>query len=119
MIGDQLSDMERFDLQGILDEFEDVLQGKQTTLATHRINTTSEKPVRLPHDAYRESVTEELREMEESGIIEPSNSEWSSPIRLCVDYRRLNSVTPADPYPIPRTDELISLRVLAGTNGRG
>ena len=86
VIGDQLSDMERFDLQGILDEFEDVLQGKpkQTTLVTHRINTTSEKPVRLPPyripHAYHESVTEELREMEVSGIIEPSNSEWSSPI---------------------------------------
>ena len=28
-------------------------------------------------------------------------------IRLCVDYRRLNSVTRSDPFPLPRVDKLI------------
>ena len=55
--------------------------------------------------------------MEESGIIEPSASEWSSPIvmvkkkdgslRMCIDYRRLNAVTEVEAYPMPRVDELI------------
>ena len=55
--------------------------------------------------------------MERSGIIEPTCSEWASPIvvvpkrngelRLCVDYRRLNSVSQVDSYLMPRIDELI------------
>ena len=55
--------------------------------------------------------------MEESGIIEPSCSEWASPIvvakkkdnsiRLCVDYRKLNAATPMDAYTMPRVDELL------------
>ncbi len=59
----------------------------------------------------------ELDEMERNGVIEPSQSEWFAPIavvkkkdgniRLCVDYRWLNAITPVDAYPMPRTDELI------------
>ena len=55
--------------------------------------------------------------MEWSGIIEPTCSEWVSPIvvvpkrngelQLCVDYRRLNSVSQLDSYLMPRIDELI------------
>ena len=55
--------------------------------------------------------------MEKAGLIEPSTSDWASPIvlikkegksmRMCVDYRRLNSVTKMEAYPMPRVDELI------------
>ena len=73
-------------------------------------------PYRLPH-AYRDEVLKELAEMEKEGVIEPSMSEWASPmvlvkkkdgsLRMCVDYRRLNSVSRADACPMPRIDELI------------
>ena len=59
----------------------------------------------------------ELWEMLQSNIIEPSTSEWVSPIvlvkkkdgslRLCVDYRRLNGVSQSGAYPMPRITELI------------
>ena len=52
-----------------------------------------------------------------NGIITPSTSEWAAPIilvpkkegskRLCVDFRKLNSKTRPDPYPMLRIDELI------------
>lgn len=38
-------------------------------------------PYRLPH-AYREIVQKELQEMQRDGTIEPSTSEWASPIVL-------------------------------------
>ena len=72
----------------------------RTNMWEHHIKMGDARPVwlpayQLPH-AYREGVAKELKEMEDSGIIEPSSSEWSSPIvivkkkdgslRMCIDY---------------------------------
>jgi hypothetical protein len=73
---------------------------------------------------YRQS-TEELKATKQylidnlnKGFIVNSSSPFASPVlfvkkpngglRFCVDYRKLNSLTRNDPYPIPRIDELIS-----------
>lgn len=107
----------------MLASFSNVLQNRpgRTKLTEHTTNTGTARPIRLPPyrlpHAYREAVQQELKDMLEQGIIEPSRSAWAAPIvlvpkkdsslRLCVDYRRLNTVTPTDAYPMPRIEDLI------------
>ena len=106
--GEQLDEVKRKQLLTLLGKHK-VFSKKpgQTNMREHHIETGDARPVRLPAyrlpHAYREDEAKELKEMEESGIIEPSASEWSSPIvmvkkkdgslRMCIDYRRLNAVT--------------------------
>jgi hypothetical protein len=68
-------------------------------------------PLRVPM-AYAEDEKKLINTMQRQGIIQKSSSPWSSPlvlvmkkngkIRPCVDYRRLNSVTKKDAFPLPR-----------------
>lgn len=69
------------------------------------------------HFGVRQEVARQLREMQETGVIEPSSSPWLSSIVLvrkkngtlvlCVDYRELNSVTKADTFPLPQIHDLL------------
>lgn len=123
IIESHLSRKKKDELAKILKEFEDVMQGKpgQTSVVEHAINTGEAEPIRvhpyrIPY-AYRKAVAEELAEMVESRIIEPLVCEWAAPIvvvkkkdgnlRLCVDYRKLNAITPMDAYPMLRMHELL------------
>ena len=123
-INERLTPKQRGQLNVLRAEFTDVmsdLPGK-AELVEHRIETGDAKPVRLlpyclPH-AYRDIVKKELEEMEKYGIIEKSTSDWFSLIvlakkkdgtlRFCIDFRRLNSVSKADAYPMPRADDLLN-----------
>ena len=118
--GDQLAGEQRRELDGLLAEFKMVFQ-KYPALAEHGIEVGEAPPVRLPPyrlpHAFRDSVKLEIQEMLAQGIIEPSASDWAAPLvlvkkkdgglRLCVDYRRLNSVSKVDAYPMPRVDEML------------
>ncbi|KAL7306229.1 hypothetical protein TKK_0001666 [Trichogramma kaykai] len=58
------------------------------------------------------AAKEQFSQLYKAGMIKPSSSPWASPIhmvrkkdnswRICGDYRRLNSVTKFDAYPISR-----------------
>lgn len=73
-------------------------------------------PRRIPFH-LQEEVDKILEDMKNKGVIEESKSPWISPavlvkkkdgsIRFCVDYRKLNSVTKKDSYPIPRIDDML------------
>ena len=60
----------------------------------------------------------EIDKQLKAGVIEPTISEWASPVlfvpkkdgtlRFCIDYRKLNGMSTRDSYPIPRMDECIN-----------
>ena len=88
VISEQLDGEQREQLQTLLSDFGDVLSNEpgRTTITEHNIETGDANPIRLqpyrlPH-AYRDMVRKDLQDMEESGIIEPSTSEWTAPIVL-------------------------------------
>ncbi|XP_070547373.1 uncharacterized protein [Ptychodera flava] len=65
-----------------------------------------------------------MEEMAEAGVLQPSQSPYASPIvvvrkkdgcmRICVDYRQLNSRTVRDSFPLPRIEE--ALEALGNAN---
>ena len=110
-------------LMELKENFKDIFQDVpgRTDVVTHDIPTGDAQPVRLP--PYRlahksqDFLREEIKTLLQQEIIEPSKSPWAAPIvlvakkdgstRMCVDYRKLNAITQADPYPLPRIEELI------------
>jgi len=82
-------------------------------------------PIRQPtrHLGPEKEVSRQVQDLLNRDLIEPAHDAWSSSVvlvkkkdsswRFCVDYRRLNSVTIQDAYPLPRIDE--SLDALAGS----
>lgn len=86
-----------------------------------KIELNTEKPVcyrpyRLSL-AEKEIVRDKIDDLVHNKIIQESSSEFSSPIilvkkktgdyRLCVDYRKLNSATIKDKYPLPIIEDQI------------
>ena len=92
-----------------------------TRLVKHEIDTSDHPPMkqhfrRVPF-VHHEKISQMIDDMLEKGIIQPSSSPWASPIvlvpkkdgqlRFCVDYRKLNSVTKKDQYPLPRIEDIL------------
>jgi hypothetical protein len=92
-----------------------------TNQIEHVIDTGDAKPFKIrqyPMSPYvLDKLKEELNRMIELGVVEPSYSDWNSPVlvkksdgtyRFCFDGRKLNSVTKKDSYPLPLVDRILS-----------
>lgn len=90
----------------------------ECTIAITEGSTPVNLPVRRIPFQLREGVEQAIQKMVADDIIEPSvDSEWCSPIvpvqkpdgtvRVCVDYRGLNDVTPLRRHYMPTLDELL------------
>lgn len=97
-----------------------------TNQIKHKINLTNETPIftktyRYP-EIHKKEVNTQMDQMLKNGIIQPSNSPWSSPIwivpkkqdasgkkkwRIVIDYRKLNDKTIEDKYPLPNIADIL------------
>lgn len=118
-----LSPLQKEELNAVIDLFPSFnKQGLgRTTLEEHVIEVGTSKPIKQRHypvsPAVEEKLYEELDRMLAMDVIEVSDSAWSSPVvlvrksngkpRLCLDSRKLNSVTEKDAYPLPIIDGLL------------
>lgn len=93
----------------------------RTEWLTHNIDTGESPPIKQRHYPYSPAIQKKLEEaidrMLTEGIIQESESGWNSPItpvikpgkvRLCLDARKLNSVTKPFAYPLPNIGGLLS-----------
>ena len=97
-----------------------------TDIVQHQIHTGDQPAIKQRVRRYPAARREEERQLVEDmlaiGIIQESNSVWSSPtvlvkkndgtMRFCIDYRRLNQAMKVDAYPLPHIED--SLNTLGG-----
>ena len=116
----------------VIERFESVF-GEPTELPPHREYdhavplTPDAHPFNLRPYRYtplqKDEIERQVQAMITAGTIVPSSSPFASPVllvkkkdgswRFCVDYRRLNSLTVKNKFPLPVIDELLD--ELAGT----
>lgn len=113
-------------VQSLLQEYQDVfaepkgLPPRKT--CDHKIPLIEgAQPVNLRPYRYnpelKNEIEKQVAEMLQSGVIQHSQSAWSSPAllvrkkdgtwRMCVDYRHLNNLTIKSKYPVPIIEELL------------
>jgi len=118
-----LSDPQVASINLLLQEYPELFGDTPRTcpLLAHDVKLSDPTPIRQApyrlNTGKREFLKKEVHRLLEQGMIRPSLSPWASPVvlvpkgegdyRLCVDYRKVNSVTVADSYPLPRVDDII------------
>lgn len=124
-INEELTAKQKEQLTTLLKDYKTVLSNKpgKTSLIAHEIQMrrdvtpVRQRPYPIPQ-AKIEKVKEEVQAMIDLGVIEESNSTWSSPYvmvpkpdgttRFCVNFKKANSFRKFDAYPMPRIEEIIA-----------
>lgn len=111
-------------LEEIIEKYESLFPDtpRKTNVVVHDVEVEDATPIKQHpyrvNPKKREIMRKEVQYMLDNDLIEPSESPWSSPcvlvpktgqdsFRFCTDYRKVNMVTRADAYPIPRIDDCI------------
>lgn len=118
-----LSIHQKEQVKKLVDEYHQLFSDvpKKTNAACHDVIVGDTLPIK--QHPYRlnpiklQYLRREVQYMLDNDITEPSKSNWSSPCilvpkqdgtyRLCTDFRKVNSVTKTDSYPIPRIVDCI------------
>lgn len=127
-----LDDEQKKKIQSIIKQHKNLLSEPNekltyTTVVKGKIRTTTEEPVYSKSYPYpmclKKEVEAEIQKLLKDDIIRPSRSPYNSPIwmvpkkidasgekkyRLVIDYRKLNSITVPDRYPIPDINDVLA-----------
>ena len=103
----------------VLRRYEEIfteISGKASVIK-HKIDLADDRPIRCKPYVKRGEIREEIKNMMDTGIVRESSSLYASPLvvvrkkdvsnRMCVDYRKLNLVTVADPAPMTTAEDLL------------
>lgn len=128
---EHLNEEEKKELTKVIKEFQCIFPADNETLThtsciKHEIRTSDEIPTysksyRYP-ECYREEIKNQVDKLLKEKIIRESYSPWSSPVwvvpkkldasgkqkfRMVIDYRKVNSKTIDDKYPIPNISDIL------------
>ncbi|UYV72118.1 hypothetical protein LAZ67_9001871, partial [Cordylochernes scorpioides] len=126
LVDDRLNEEQKSMIAECQEKYSEVFDFERKSFSTtsnvkHKIDTSDSRPIKQrPYrvsPVERRAIQTEVDKMIKMGIVQPSESPWSSPVvlvkkkdgswRFCVDYRKLNKVTKKYVYPLPRNDDVL------------
>ena len=124
IINTVLSSEQKQQINVLLEQFQDIFTENPglTQLVEHKVQLTSKEPIRtknypIPY-MMRDVIDEEITKMLDLGIIEKSESPYSSPVvivrkrdgtnRFCIDFRKINRITVFDSEPMTPADDIMA-----------